>query len=193
MKDIYFATSNKKKAATLQIAVSEFGINVIRVPMDIPEPRSHDVREIAIEKIRYAFKNIKKPCVVQDSGFYITSLNGFPRAFVNFALETVGIDGILKLAEGKGKECRFRHCIAYMDDDLEEPKLFESVIKGQLAESPLGDIGEVGWSKLSTIFIPENMDRTLAELSKEEYWEWRRSWTDESEEVMFARFFKNRR
>jgi inosine/xanthosine triphosphate pyrophosphatase family protein len=69
--------------------MSKYGIKVVQVPLDIPEPRSDDVEEIAKEKVRYAFNEIGKPCVALDAGFYIGSLNGFPKAFVNFALSTM--------------------------------------------------------------------------------------------------------
>jgi len=67
----------------------------------LPEPRSDDLREIAKEKVLFAYKKIRKPCIVLDFGFYIHSLNGFPKAFVNFVLETIGIEDILKLVDGK--------------------------------------------------------------------------------------------
>ena len=39
-----------------------------------------------------------------DTDFRIEELNGFSRAFVNFSLDTIGINGILKLMEGKRTE-----------------------------------------------------------------------------------------
>jgi len=44
---------------------------------------------------------VKKPCIALDTDFRIDELNGFPRAFVNFSLETIGVEGMLKLMEGK--------------------------------------------------------------------------------------------
>lgn len=51
-----------------------------------------------------------------DTDFRIDELNGFPRAFVNFSLDTIGISGILKLMEGKeNRKCAFNECLAYYD------------------------------------------------------------------------------
>ena len=50
-----------------------------------------------------AYKIVKKPCISMDAGFWIDELNGFPKAFVNFSLETVGINGILKQEFGLNK------------------------------------------------------------------------------------------
>ena len=37
--------------------------------------------------------------MAMDADFCIDALNGFPKAFVNFALDTIGVEGILKLME----------------------------------------------------------------------------------------------
>ena len=51
-----------------------------------------------------------------DTDFRIDELNGFPRAFVNFSLDTIGISGILKLMENKeNRSCAFNECLAYHD------------------------------------------------------------------------------
>ena len=61
------------------------------------EPRSEDLEEIAKAKVIQAYEKVGHPCIAMDSGFYIEALGGFPKTFVNFALSTIGINGILKL------------------------------------------------------------------------------------------------
>jgi inosine/xanthosine triphosphate pyrophosphatase family protein len=97
--NIYYATKNKSKVQSLRRDLKEYDIRVIQIPLDLYEPRSYDVVEIANKKIISAYDKIKKPTVVLDAGFYIYSIKGFPRAFVNFALETIGIEGILDLVK----------------------------------------------------------------------------------------------
>jgi len=100
MNQVYFATTNKGKVNSVSNTLSQSGIEVVHYPLELPEPRSDDLREIAKEKVLFAYKKIGKPCIVLDSGFYVHSLNGFPKKFVNFVLETIGIEGILKLVNG---------------------------------------------------------------------------------------------
>jgi XTP/dITP diphosphohydrolase len=171
--DIYFATTNLGKVQSLQRDLEKYDISVIQQPIDLVEPRSSDVQEIAQSKIQQAYAQIQKPTIVIDAGFYINGLNGFPRAFVNFVLETIGVEGILKLVEGKSRKCEFRECLAYMDDTLEEPKYFMRYVKGTLADTQRGLMQKHLWSILGLIFIPEGSEKTLAEMSYEEYVGWR--------------------
>ena len=76
-------------------------LNALGYEYDMNEPRSDDVKYISKFKVLEAYKLVNKPCISQDSGFWIDELNGFPKAFINFVLETIGIKGILKLMEGK--------------------------------------------------------------------------------------------
>ncbi len=171
---IYFATKNMGKVNSVQAALSQYGIELIQVQIELPEPRSYNLMEIAREKVKFAFEQIKKPCIALDAGFYINSLNGFPRSFVNLALETIGLKGMLKLVEDLARDCEFRNCLAYLDETMEEPVYFESDVRGRLSMSPSGEYNEsYHWSKLFQIFIPYGKEKTLAEMSFKEYNEWR--------------------
>jgi XTP/dITP diphosphohydrolase len=172
--EIYFATTNQGKVQSLQRDLGKYGISIIQKSMELIEPRSSDVIEIADSKIKQAYPNILKPTIVIDAGFYIKDLNGFPRAFVNFALETIGLEGILNLVTNKQRSCEFRECLAYMDPSLNDPKYFVSHVKGSLAEKPRGSMQKHLWSELGLIFIPEGSQNTLAEMSYNEYLEWRK-------------------
>jgi len=189
MKQIYFATKNKGKVASVSATLAKYGIEVVHIEKDLPEPRSDDLRKIAREKVIAAYKDIKKPVIAIDSGFYIHSLNGFPRAFVNFVLETVGIAGILRLVKGQSRECEFRSCLAYYDETLTEPLFFESTTEGILSKKALGKIPKYAWSELFLIFIPEGEEKTLAQMPEEEYENWREKRRVSSFAAKFAEWY----
>ncbi len=96
MEEIVFVTHNKGKIASAQRQLA--GVNV-KIFDDVDEPRSDDIKFISKAKVEEAYNLVKKPCISLDCGFWIEELNGFPRAFVNFSLETLGLEGILKLME----------------------------------------------------------------------------------------------
>ena len=192
MNQIYFATTNKGKVNSVSNALSKYGIKVIHYPLELPEPRSDNLREIAKEKVLFAYGKIGKPCIALDSGFYVHSLNGFPKAFVNFALETIGIDGILKLVDGKPRDCEFRNCLAYLDGTLSEPVYFKSSVDGSLSDFPRGEMRDYYWSKLFLVFIPKDANKTLAEMTFDEYQEWRTQRYKDSFATKFAEWISQR-
>jgi len=177
---INYVTTNRGKVQSLQGHLAVYGIEVEQRPIDLPEPRSSDVNFIAQQKAIAAYQILNEPLVVLDAGFYISSLNGFPRAFANFVLETIGLEGILKLVEGKERTCEFKECLAYMDEKSAEPVCFLSHIEGSLAKEPKGSMQKHLWSTLALIFIPKHSSLTLGELSPEEYASFWRDYPRES-------------
>ena len=165
MEEIVFVTHNKGKIASAQMQLE--GVNVKIFEYDLDEPRSDDIRYISKVKVEEAYKLVKKPCISLDCGFWIEELNGFPRAFVNFSLETLGLKGILKLMEGKkNRNCKFTECLSYYDG--KELHQFMGENKGRLSEEILGENTNEKWSDLWYIYIPSGYDKTLAQMTKEE-------------------------
>lgn len=99
MEEVIFVTHNKGKIASAKKQLKNVNFKIFEYELE--EPRSDDIKYISKYKVEEAYKIVKKPCISLDCGFWINELNGFPRAFVNFSLETIGINGILKLMEGK--------------------------------------------------------------------------------------------
>jgi XTP/dITP diphosphohydrolase len=188
MKTISFATTNSGKFRSMYEQLHHYKINVIRQNIELPESRTYDITKIATEKILFAYDHLKAPCIVVDSGFYIESLNGFPRTFVKFALETIGIHGILKLTENETRKCEFKNCLAYMDDHLTTPIIFDSIVSGLLSKEPTGNLQNHCQSDLYLIFIPENETKTWAEMDTRYYDRWKKTIRD-SYKVKFSKWF----
>ena len=114
MKEIYFVTHNKGKIASASRQLE--GVNFKIFEYELDEPRSDDIKYISKYKVMESYKLVNKPCISLDCGFWIDELGGFPKAYVNFALDTIGIDGILKLMKNKeNRKCRFTECLSYYD------------------------------------------------------------------------------
>ena len=188
MKEIVFVTHNKGKAKSAERYFNNIEFKTYDFELD--EPRSDDIKEIATVKVNQAFKMLNKPCIALDTGFFIDELNGFPRAFVNFSLDTIGIDGILKLMQGKeNRKCRFEECLAYHDGN--KIHYFYGKHPGNLSTKIQGINREEKWSDLWYIFKPEHFDKTLAEMDTVEREERRK--IDGSVEALkvFAEWYKN--
>ena len=165
MDEIVFVTHNIGKIESAKSQLK--GVNFKIYEYDLEEPRSDDIKYISKYKVEEAYKMVKKPCISLDSGFWIEELNGFPRAFVNFALETIGIEGFLKLMEGKeNRRCKFTECLSYYDG--ENLNQFMGEHEGVLSDKILGNDAKEKWSDLWYIYKPYGYDKTLAQMTKEE-------------------------
>ena len=187
MKEIVFVTHNKGKAKSAEKYFKDFKITTY--DYELEEPRSDDIKAIATAKVKEAYNVVKKPCMALDADFWIDALNGFPRAYVNFVLDTIGVDGILKLMEKiDNRKCCFRHCLAYYDG--KEIHYFYGKYEGALAFSKKGKDNSAKWSDLWYVFIPKNCNKTLAEMTDEELEE--RPKIDESVDALeeFAKCYK---
>lgn len=165
MEEIVFVTHNKGKIASAQNYLK--GVNFKIFEYELEEPRSDDIKYISEVKVKEAYELVHKPCISLDCGFFIEALNGFPRAFVNYALDTIGLDGILKLMEGKeNRKCAFKECLSYYDG--KELHQFMGNHEGCLAKEILGQDTNKKWSDLWYIYIPYNSEKTLAQMTDEE-------------------------
>ncbi len=161
MKEIVFVTHNKGKIESAKRQLD--GVKFKIYEYELEELRSDDIKYISKYKVMEAYKLVGMPCISLNCGFWIEELNGFPRAFVNFALDTIGIEGILKLMEGKkNRKCRFTECLSYYDG--QELHQFMGKHEGTLSKKVLGDDTEKKWSILWYIFIPSGYQKTLAQI-----------------------------
>lgn len=169
MKTIYFATKNTGKFESMKLDLKNLNVNLEMYETDIMEPRTYKLEEIASKKVLEAYKKIKKPCIAIDAGFYLNQYENFPGAFTNFILDTIGIDGIIDLVKDKNKEAYFADALAYMDETLDKPIVTVSKTIGKCSVKQKGTMQSWHWSKLSLIFIPTGYDKTLAELTYQEF------------------------
>lgn len=187
MDEIVFVTHNKGKAKSAQKYFKN--IQFTTYDFELDEPRSDDLKEIATAKVKQAYEMVKKPCIALDTGFFIDALNGFPKTFVNFALDTIGIAGILKLMENEtNRSCRFEECLAYFDGM--QIRYFYGRHSGNVAYQKEGSNREEKWSDLWYIFKPNHFEKTLAQMDALERKERRK--IDGSQEALreFAKWFE---
>ncbi len=80
MNEITVVTGNENKAR--EVAAFFEGIcSVDHINMDLTEIQSDDVGQIARFKAHEAYELLKKPVIVDDTGFFINAFKGFPWAY----------------------------------------------------------------------------------------------------------------
>jgi XTP/dITP diphosphohydrolase len=185
---IIFVTGNGTKVLHAQEALKDSGIRVVNLKLDLIEPREEEPEKVAEAKAVQALEQIHKPLIVEDAGIFIQALNGFPKAFIHFAEETIGIAGILKLLEGAtNRSAEFRQSLAYIESGMDVPKIFSYIDGGyRIADriwEPKYESGE-----FDRILIPPGENQPLCMFDKE--WRAKRD-TEANKETIHYRQLTN--
>ena len=162
--DLIYATTNKHKLAGAKQALAGTNINLITpdgaLP-DVPEIQSDDQEAVSVDKALKYYNLLKRPLVVMDSGLFIDELNGFPGVYTKYALDTIGIDRIIRLL-GDNNRVYTQRTITYFDGD--KPQTFTLKLRGALLKEPRGNNGR----NYDKYFLPDGKSKTLAEMASEE-------------------------
>ncbi len=133
------------------------------------EPQLNTVAEVARAKAREAYNSIGNICIVEDTGFEIDELAGFPGPYTRYITETIGLEGVMRLASPlTNRTCSFISALV-LSLDYKQTELFTATISGRLASNiGSGDTGKV-WSPLVQAFIPHGYNQCLSEFTDEEF------------------------
>lgn len=133
------------------------------------EPQFDSVQEVSKFKAETAFKIIKAPVLVEDGGFSVFSLNGFPGVYTKYVLKTLGADGILRLMQGNNdRRAKFISVATYVN---EEGKVFQFEREGgefEISENKVDKQSPFAWSELWKIIYLQEYGKNLCELSEQE-------------------------
>ncbi len=186
---INFVTTNKGKAGALKQVASAYGIEVIAVEAELVEPQADSVAEVAQNKAAQAVKLLGKPVVVEDTGFAIDVLAGFPGAYIKYALATIGAEGLIRLAAPfPSPVCRFVSALCYAAPDGTQQTFIDDSAVGRLASAMDPTPAPNAWSELWRVFIPKGYDKTLNVFTDDERNLLMRYWQTSSVYGQFARW-----
>lgn len=168
--ELVFATNNKHKTEEvgnlLRGQYKVLNLNDIGCAVDIPETGSTFAENAAL-KSSYVVENYKLDCFADDSGLEIEALNQEPgiysARYSGVRDDAANLKLVLQKMEGqRNRNARFRTVISLFKD--QKHYLFEGVIKGQIAEQPIGTQG-FGYDP---IFVPEGYKESFAQMSMEQ-------------------------
>lgn len=169
---IHFITSNQRKFTSLQKLLQPLGVGLQQLDYDFNEGRGLDIQQITKSKLAQAKKAFPgKRLIVDDRGFFIPALNGFPGPFVKLLLDSFSYPGIIKLMQGEtDRRAIFSFTVGYFDG--EKDHIFVADEEGFIIDEPRGD-NLHGWTELLYIYgHPSFPGRSLAELNDEEWKEY---------------------
>lgn len=118
---LYCITSNEDKVKAAQHWLEKYNIFLESKPFEFIEIQSESIEEIALYKARQAFQGLHHPLVVNDAGWYIPSLRGFPGPFMKYMNDWLTHDDFLRLLEPyEDRSVILREVVIYKDENEEK-------------------------------------------------------------------------
>ncbi len=166
---IYFVTTNKRKLEEFSAVINGRGNKLVKYEAELIEPQSTDGMAIIEHKIEQAKKLLPgKKVLVDDRGFNIHTLGGYPGPMLKFTLETIGTEGLIKLMAGKeDRRGDFITSLGYHDG--RDDAYFQTKEEGFLIDEPRGD-NLRGWNELLYIYGYKTLPgKSLAEYTDKQW------------------------
>lgn len=163
--EIIFATGNSGKVEEMQPILEDTEYSLKQQPAEIEEIDALNVEDVARRKAKDAAVAIGEDFVlVEDTGFYVEGLNGFPGAKASFFDYTCGAENLLKLLEEKdNRKAYFKTAVALYHEG--EVEVFTGKMTGRVPEEPRGEAVEE--LPYNSIIAPDHGEgKTLAQNSE---------------------------
>lgn len=161
---LYFVTSNEEKCREIRGILSECGVHVERVAIDLPEIQAIDPSVVAAYKARRAYDMLGEtgPILVEDTGLGIMAWNGYPGALIKWVLQAVGEAGLCRQLDAWPNRQAIATVVLCLFDG-HDIRSFVGETRGSITASPQGDHG-FGWD---SIFLPDGYSMTYGEMPRE--------------------------
>ncbi len=156
---IHFITGNQNKLMELQAI---FGDQIVMLDIDLPEIQEIDARKIIEHKLHEAFAHHAGPFIVEDTSLYIESMQGLPGPLIKWFMQTIGNEGLARIADSLGNTAAVAKTIIGYAKDEHTISYFEGSVSGRIV-APRGQT-TFGWDP---IFQPDGFEQTFAEMDKE--------------------------
>ncbi len=133
------------------------------IKMEYIEIQSDSLEEVVNFVVEHLSSRIEGNFIIDDSGLFIQSLNGFPGVYSAYVFKTLGNDGILKLMKGtENRRALFKTVIGIRFNGVNYKLI--GICQGEITEEKKGKNG-FGYDP---IFIPDGHDHTFGEMTTEE-------------------------
>ena len=166
-----FATNNAHKLEEIQAILGDsfelLSLNDIHCQEELPET-GNTLEANSLQKAKYLYDNYQIDCFADDTGLEVQALGGEPGVYsARYAGEqrshADNINLLLKNLVGiTDRSARFRTVITLIQDG--KVTQFEGIVNGKIIDELKGTQG-FGYDP---IFIPEDYDRTFAEMDLSE-------------------------
>jgi XTP/dITP diphosphohydrolase len=161
-RTVWFMTQNPGKFREALSILSSYGIRVRQLNQAKLEIQDRKLENVASFALRTALVDENRLIAIEDSGLFIRSLDGFPGPFSSYALDTIGLDGVLDLLRNRKERTAYFQCSLAVGSRWVKPLVFTGVVKGRIAKAALGNNG----FGFDPIFIPDGSVETFGQLDE---------------------------
>lgn len=157
---VYLVTKNAGKIREVEVVLNKYGFTVSPIEAQKEELQSDTLEHIAKHAAEQLVGKIPEPFIIEDSGLFIDTLNGFPGPYSAYVYKTIGTRGILRLMEGADdRRAKFVCVVALCLNG--GVRVFRGEVEGEISTSAKGDSG----FGFDPIFVPLGYSKTFAEMS----------------------------
>jgi XTP/dITP diphosphohydrolase len=161
---IDFVTGNKIKFNFASKIFGKYGLSIQQNKLDIPEIQAYSSEEVVINSAKVACQILDKPVIVNDVGYYISALNGFPGPYIKYMNKWLSNQDILNLMINKSdRQLKIVDILGYCRPN-KEPLLFKWEQNASIIDQSLGESRTL----FDSIIIREGMEKTQASYTFEE-------------------------
>lgn len=156
MIEVTFVSTNPGKFREVRDLLAPFGVRTRWRRRSLPEPQADTLEEVVLSKLA-AVRDIPGYVIVEDSGLFVPSLNGFPGVYSAHFLKSWGFGPLLELLERRDRRAYFRTVAGLQRGNRHWT--FVGEVHGRIAPRPRGKEG-FGYDP---IFVPVGSRRTFGE------------------------------
>lgn len=166
LPEVCCVTGNAGKWAIFQSTMGDM-LNLKQALLETPEIQALDVAEVALFSAKWAAKELGKPVLKTDVGYYVEALRGFPGPFVKWTNMTLTAENVLAMLAGESNRgILIKDALAYA-----EPDGFSMVTvverRGTIGEAVY--VGETAWKSIfDQIVVEEGETKCFAVMTFEE-------------------------
>ncbi len=155
-------TSNKHKLEEYRQGLSLLGLEVEHLDVECDEIQTDTLQKVVRACLEQLKRDGHRNFMLDDSGLFVPSLNGFPGVYSAYVMQTIGCQGMLRLLGGLDRQAYFECCIGVCSEELGEFAV-TARSPGRIIEEERGNDG-FGYDP---IFVPEGRELTFAEMKME--------------------------
>jgi XTP/dITP diphosphohydrolase len=159
--DLTFVSTNAGKFEEVRTILADYGVTVRWSRRRLPELQADRLETVVHAKLESGAKRGRR-VLVEDSGLFVPALGGFPGVYSAFVLDSIGLEGLLKLLPGLDRRATFRTVAGLAIGSRRWFRAGEC--RGRIADRPRGTNG-FGYDP---VFVPQGETQTFGQLEPAE-------------------------